>query len=127
MTVTAQMFSPAEFSKRTGLPISTLHYYEQIGLLGPVTRAANGHRRYSAADLRRVDFLKRVRATGMSIREMQAYVRLFHEGDSTAARRCQMLETHREAVLMQMHELQETLALLERKIAAYRLQLGEAE
>jgi DNA-binding transcriptional MerR regulator len=60
-------YSIQTVSQMTDLSISTLRYYEQMGLLDPVARAANGHRCYSDADLQRIEFLKRVRAMGMSM------------------------------------------------------------
>lgn len=111
-----------EFAAQTGVSLHTLRYYEKIGLIDPVRRAANGHRSYSEADLRRVDFLKRLRATGMSISEMQYYVKLFHMGDETLAERRKMLEDHRAAVQAQIESLLETCDLLDRKIANYKQQ-----
>jgi DNA-binding transcriptional MerR regulator len=49
------------------LSTHTLRYYERAGLLDPVGRAESGHRRYVAADLAWLDFLTRLRATGMAI------------------------------------------------------------
>jgi len=120
-----ESYTPQEMVARTGISLDTLRYYERIGLIDPVKRASNGHRRYGAADLRRVDFLKRLRATGMPISEMQHYVDLFREGDATITERREMLEAHRSAVLEQMSALGETLALLERKISNYQQQEAE--
>ncbi len=52
-----QAYTTSEIAALTGVSIPTLRHYERIGLLDPVARASNGHRRYSAADLRRLDFL----------------------------------------------------------------------
>ena len=40
-----------EVSKLTGLTAHTLRYYERVGLIAPVARAAGGQRRYAATDL----------------------------------------------------------------------------
>jgi DNA-binding transcriptional MerR regulator len=72
-------------SEITGVNIPTLRYYEQIGLLDPVHRADNGHRRYSENDLRRIEFIKRLRATGMSIRAMLFYVELYRADRDTTS------------------------------------------
>lgn len=117
---TISHYTPAEFASITGMSIPTLHYYERIGLLDKIERLDNGHRRYGEADLRRVDFLKRLRATGMQIREMQYYVDLFRAGESTITERRIMLEVHRDRVLAQMADLQSTVDLLDLKIARYR-------
>lgn len=108
-----------EVAEMTDITISTLRYYEQIGLIDPVYRADNGHRRYTELDLRRIDFLKRLRATGMSISEMQDYVNLYREGDSTLTIRREILQAHRQAVKAQINALMDTLTFLDEKIARY--------
>jgi len=74
-----------EVSRRTGLTAHTLRYYERIGLIAPVTRAAGGQRRYAAADLDWIAFLLRLRETRMPVARMQEFATLRSQGD--AARR----------------------------------------
>ncbi|MEO1645456.1 MAG: MerR family transcriptional regulator [Chloroflexota bacterium] len=114
-----QTYQSQEIADITGLPISTLRYYERIGLLDPVERAENGHRLYSDRDILRVEFLKRVRATGMSIKEMQHYVNLYREGESTLIERKRILSAHRATILAQIDELQDTVDFLDMKIDRY--------
>lgn len=116
-------YTSSEMSARTGLSVPTLRYYEEIGLLDAVRRAPNGHRRYTDDDLRRVAFLKRVRATGMSIREMQHYVNLYRAGDDTLYERLAILAAHRQAVQAQVEALTETLDFLDAKITRYQQQM----
>ena len=123
------MLTIQEMTTRSGLSEHTLRYYERIGLLDPVGRAENGHRRYAPSDVERVGFLNRLRATGMSIRAMQAYTALARAGEGSAGERRSMLEAHREVVLAQIAALQEHLAVIDRKITRYQEQergLGEA-
>lgn len=115
-------YTTKTISEMTDVSIPTLRYYEQIGLLDPVKRLANGHRRYSDADLLRIDFLKRLRATGMSISEMQYYVDLYRAGDDTLTERREILEAHRTAIKAQIDTLWETVALLDTKIERYTAQ-----
>lgn len=65
-------FTIQDVVARTGLSVHALRYYERIGLLPPVDRVASGHRRYTVDDLNWIAFLLRLRATGMSIRQMRA-------------------------------------------------------
>ncbi len=115
----SKSYTPAEITQITGVGIHTLRYYERIGLLDPVPRALNGHRRYRELDIKRLDFLKRVKATGMGIKEMLYYVELFRQGDSTITERREILEVHREKVREQRAQLDETLDLLDFKIENY--------
>jgi DNA-binding transcriptional MerR regulator len=108
----------AEAAQRSGVTAHTLRYYERIGLLD-VARDGAGYRVYSAADLRRIVFLNRLRMTGMPIRELVRYVALLGEGEHTVPARLAMLEAHRDAVRTQLAELQFALDTVEFKIAAY--------
>ncbi|WP_394789372.1 MerR family transcriptional regulator [Rhodoferax sp.] len=109
-----------QVATRTGLTAYTLRYYERIGLLAPVARAAGGQRRYAAADMDWLEFLLRLRATGMSIQGMQVFAQLRSEGHTTAAARRQMLEQHHATVLAQIASLQQSAQVLHQKIAHYR-------
>ena len=84
----------AEFAQRCGLSPHTLRYYERIGLLGKVTRQANGHRTFGPRDVEWVEFVHRLRATGMGIGEMLRYAELRARGDGTLAQRKAMLVQH---------------------------------
>ena len=109
-----------EVAKRTGLTAHTLRYYERIGLIAPIGRAAGGQRRYAAADLAWIEFLLRLRATHMPIGKMQAFAKLRGAGDSTAGERRQMLEQHLADVLMEIETLRQSAATLQWKVEHYR-------
>lgn len=98
----------------------TLRYYERVGLIQPVGRAHNGHRRYSESDEAWLHFLHCMRATNMPIREMQRYAALREIGDSTSLERRKILEDHQTEIAEQIKELQQAHALLTHKIANYR-------
>jgi DNA-binding transcriptional MerR regulator len=112
-------YSIQEAAHQTGLSEHTLRYYERVGLIEPVERAENGHRRYSPGDLGWIEFLKCLRATGMPVTQMKAYADLARQGDQTVGSRLGLLEEHRCAVLRQIEELQQHLAVLDRKISYY--------
>lgn len=120
-------FTIQEMSHRTGLGIHTLRYYEQIGLIDPVKRLDNGHRRYQSTDLTRIEFLKRLRATGMSIKAMQYYVELYRMGDSTLQERREILQEHRTVIQTQVDDLLDTMAFLDVKIVRYLDQESQLE
>jgi DNA-binding transcriptional MerR regulator len=98
----------------------TLRYYERVGLISPVGRARNGHRRYSEADEAWLNFLHCMRATNMSIREMQRYAKLREKGDATSLERRKLLEDHQASIVGKIAALQKAHALLTYKIANYK-------
>lgn len=114
------ILSIQEVADVTGLSAHTLRYYERIGLIQPVDRAASGHRRYSSEDIGWIEFLKKLRMTGMPIREMKLYADLMWQGDHTAGARRRLLERHRERMQRKLQELTETLSCIEWKIAHYK-------
>jgi DNA-binding transcriptional MerR regulator len=99
----------------------TLRYYERVGLIQPVGRARNGHRRYSEADAAWLEFLHCMRATNMPIREMQRYAELRERGDATSEARRKLLEDHQAEIAAQIEALQKAHALLTHKIANYKI------
>ena len=108
-------------AKASGLTAHTLRYYEQIGLIASVDRQS-GARRYNADDMRWLDFLVRLRATGMSMRDMQRYAQLRREGEvqSSLAERQTLLEDHARRLEEDMRALAETLQTLRKKIRLYQ-------
>jgi MerR family mercuric resistance operon transcriptional regulator len=64
-----------EFSRRTGGNIETIRYYERIGLL-PVPDRSGRYRRYGAADVRRLMFIRRARELGFTLDAVRALLRL---------------------------------------------------
>ena len=111
-----------DFAKHTGLTAHTLRYYERIGLMGEVARGGNGHRVYGPQDAQWVDFLHRLRETGMSIREIQRYCELSNQGDGTLASRIALLEHHAEQLAAELRAKHDHLARLRERIAVYRAQ-----
>lgn len=120
-----QLLTIQQASEKTGLSVHTLRYYERVGLLRPVGRAANGHRRYSPDDVGRIEFLNKLRATGMPIRQMCEFAALMDEGDAAIAERLRLLKAHQEVVCSYIAELQTNLAVIDYKIDLYSKLLEE--
>ena len=112
--------SIAEAAEQTGLTAHTLRYYERDGLLlHAVDRAASGHRRYTEQDLRWIEMVTRLRATGMPIRDVRRYAALVREGTGNEDERLALLLAHRETVEQQLAEVTSHLRAIDHKIAIY--------
>ncbi len=109
----------SELAKRTGLSAHTIRYYERIGLLPFADRDAGGQRDYDETVLIWIGFLKRLKTTGMPIREMLQYAELRAQGDQTGPERGALLEQHRERVRAHLAELEDSLLVLDTKIDTY--------
>lgn len=70
-----------QVARLAGVTVRTLHHYDQIGLLPPSGRAANGYRTYSAVDLARLQRVLSWRELGFDLEQVAALVAT----DGTAA------------------------------------------
>ncbi len=113
-------FTIRTMAERCGMTAHTLRYYERVGLIQPVGRARNGHRRYSEADAAWLHFLHCMRATNMPIREMQRYAAMRAMGQATLEQRRQLLEDHQAVIAGKISALERAHALLTHKISNYR-------
>lgn len=122
--------SIAEAARRTGVSAHTLRYYERAGLVvTPVDRTHGGRRRYRQLDLEWITICTKLRATGMSIRSIRRYAELVTAGKGNEGDRLELLESHRDQVIAQLAELQDSLRMINHKIDVYRgrLEAGDAD
>lgn len=70
------MLSIGELSKRTTVKVPTIRYYEEIGLLPEPERTKSNQRRYDAAGLERLSFIKHARDLGFSIEAISKLIEL---------------------------------------------------
>jgi DNA-binding transcriptional MerR regulator len=108
-----------ELAKRSGLSAHTIRYYERIGLLPYADRDQSSQRDYDASILIWIEFLRRLKTTGMPIRDMLRYAALRERGVGTETARRDLLEQHRERVRAHVADLQACLLVLDTKIAGY--------
>ena len=59
------------FAQKAGLPPKTIRYYEEIGLLPPPRRAANGYRNYDETDVARARLVAGARSLDFSLDDIQ--------------------------------------------------------
>ena len=114
------LFSIQQVASMTGLSTHTLRYYEKIGLIKNVQRDQTGYRQYTDFDLAWIQFLIRLRVTGMPMLKMKQFSDLRQKGDSTITARKELLEEHYKDVLGKIEELELNSERIEEKIAHYK-------
>lgn len=117
--------SIGKFSELTGLGVHTLRYYKREGLLSPARSQAN-RRVYTERDAAWAAFIRRLKETGMPLREIRRFAQLRAQGEATAAARLDMLIDHQARLGGQIVQLQEHQRALEGKIDWYRRALEES-
>src|SRR6188472_2014897 len=107
-------YSIKEAAALTGLPASTLRYYEQIGVITPIGRgASSGHRVYDDEDLDQLMWVSCLAATGMSVSDMRRYMANNRMGAEAAADQERLLAEQQQRLVTEA----EALALRQRYVA----------
>ena len=101
------------------LPISTIRYYDKKGLLPFVSKNKAGYRVFSESDFGFIKTICCLKNTGMPIKDIQTYIGLCMQGTKTIDQRKQMLQQHKQNVLMQQQLLTENLKEIDVKINRY--------
>ena len=70
------MFSIGQLSKRTGVKIPTIRYYENMGLIDPPERSEGNQRRYTYEGLSRLSFIRHSRDLGFSVKNIRELLEL---------------------------------------------------
>lgn len=109
-----------EVSSLTGLPASTLRYYENEHLLSPVRRNGANRRVYDEQDMDWLSIITCLKNTGMPIQEIKRFVSLCSQGDQTLTERHKLLLAHRAATEARIAQLQKELQHIEAKVAYYQ-------
>ncbi|HET8841307.1 MAG TPA: MerR family transcriptional regulator [Ktedonobacteraceae bacterium] len=120
-----ETYTIKETSEQTGVSIDTLRYYERVGLIHSIERLPNSHRRYSSDDVEWIEFLLRLRATGMSIQQMLPYAELQRLGQLVLKERVALLQAHQQRLEDQMQQMQEFLRVIKAKIQHYQKQMEQ--
>jgi DNA-binding transcriptional MerR regulator len=119
-----QVFQIGELAGLLDLSPRTIRYYEEIGLLTSVRRMEGGKRIYTSDDLRRLRFIKKLKALGLTLAEMQELEAAYrkHRTNRTVLPRLIELLDRRVA---EIDERIETLASLRYEIVEYRSRILE--
>ena len=121
------MYSIQDVSKKTGLSAHTLRYYEKEGLITGVERTPGGFRQYTDEDMERLGLICCLKNTGMSIREIARFVQLSREGDRTLRERVELLQAHRDQLLVRLEEMQHYLEKITWKVNFFTEKLNAYE
>lgn len=90
---TTTWHSIREASMISGLPESTLRYYEQIGIIDPIARdPSSSHRVYSDKDIESLTTIACLAATGMPLESMREYLKNRFDGPESARRQIELLD-----------------------------------
>ena len=75
----------SQAAKHTGLSNKTIRYYEDIGLVTPATRSANGYRKYGEQQLKELRFVHHARELGFTLDECRELLALYNDRSRKSA------------------------------------------
>ncbi|WP_298968757.1 Cu(I)-responsive transcriptional regulator [uncultured Roseobacter sp.] len=107
----------SDVAERTGLPVKTIRYYEDIDLISP-GRGANGYRQFSQADLHKLAFLGRARSLGFGIEACRSLLRLYNDQTRASADVKALAQEHLAEIDQKIAELGQMRDTLSHLIAA---------
>jgi DNA-binding transcriptional MerR regulator len=117
-TTDRDTFTINEIAIATGLPESTLRYYEKVGLISPIPRGErSGHRIYPASSLVIIDGLACLRASGLNLEEMRLALAFWSQGDETISAQKALFQKHVERLDHELEMLSTRRAYLSAKVA----------
>ena len=107
-------------AKASGLPIKTVRYYADIGLVIPGGRSDSGYRQYTSPELNKLIFARRARAFGFSIDETRELLSLYEDRNRSSADVKRIAERRLSDIESKMRELQALKDELSHLVSACR-------
>lgn len=105
-------------SRKTGVKVTTIRYYETIGLMGEPERTHSGRRVYAASDVERLKFIRHARNLGFPIESIRAFIELQQDSDKTCAEIDTIAQHHLSDVQSRLVQLRSLEAELQRMVSA---------
>ena len=112
-----------ELARTAGLNPRTLRYYERIGLLPPSGRTEAGYRQYTAQDARRLAFIRRAQAMGLSLRDIAAILAVRDAGTAP----CRHVRATAEAKVAEIDRRIDELSQLREELTRLAARAHEVE
>jgi len=108
------MLSIGVLSRRTGVKVPTIRYYEQMGLISAPERSEGNQRRYSLQELDRLSFIKHARDLGLPIDDIRELLELSAHPELPCADADRIANEHLASVKKRISQLKRLEAELQR-------------
>ena len=118
-----RLFTIEQVSAQTGLTKRTLRYYEEVGLLPPTDRTEGNYRRYTEADVKRLDKIKKLRdLLGFSLADIReimeaederGQIKVAYKNETEVAAKIGQLDRADELIRRQLHLIEQKMIGLE--------------
>lgn len=104
-------YTVKKVARMSGVSVRTLHFYDEVGLLKPASRAANGYRFYDEAQLLTLQQILFYRELGFELKQIK---RLLGRGDFD---RIKALESHRKVLSKELNRTRKLIVTIDKTVA----------
>lgn len=116
-------YTVKEVSELMHLSVATIRYYDKMGLLPGLQRKESGYRIFSDGDIEMLKIIEAFKKAGLSIKDMQNYLALAFQGESTLEERYRLFLKQEKILENKLSELTQALETTRKKIAYYEAAL----
>ncbi|MGH9244880.1 MAG: heavy metal-responsive transcriptional regulator [Acidimicrobiales bacterium] len=95
-----------ELADRAGVPVKTIRYYEDIGVLAPPARTPSGYRDYDEAVVDRLAFVRSAQSVGLRLGEIREIVALRERGETPCGHVMDLLRRRETEIEQRIADLQ---------------------
>jgi DNA-binding transcriptional MerR regulator len=110
--------SIGELSRRAGVKVPTIRYYEEVGLMPPPPRTAGRQRRYGASAVSRLSFIRHGRELGFEVDAIRELLAMSAEPEQSCAEADRIARRHMAAIDRRIDQLAALRAELQRMVDA---------
>lgn len=95
-----------ELASRSGVPVKTIRYYEEIGVLAAPARTPSGYRSYDDTAVDHLAFVRAAQAVGLTLGEIRQIVALRERGQTPCTHVVDLLERRATEIDQRITDLQ---------------------
>lgn len=106
------IFKISELSKKTGVNIETIRYYEKIGAINKASRGENAYRYFNQHAIEQLEFIKTCRSLGFTMQEIKAFNQLKQNPNQSCVIADKLVASHLAQIEQKIQQLQTIRALL---------------
>lgn len=112
MLVQEELKRIGSVAKESGLPIKTIRYYDELGLLKTFGRTEGNYRLFNSDVFSRLRFIKRAQSLGLSLTEIKQFLEVHDQGDLP----CEQIKVKLEDKLSQIEQHIQQLQILKQEL-----------
>ena len=109
------MYTIGEVSKMMNISVSTLRYYDSVGLLLNVSRNENGNRVFDSKDINSLILIECLKASGMKIKEIKEFIDLCLLGNDSLKDRLEFFKKQEQVIDQEIKKLENSMNMIKFK------------